>query len=142
MKAFDRYDGVNFRVLKKFRRERRLPANLDIVIISAKYGLLRADEHIDNYNVRMTKERALNLHPQILDELEELISHNSYKEIFINLGKDYLPSIEGIEIAASCPVMYAQGRIGEKMRAMKKWMIRIALQSEKQKTLNDVILQK
>lgn len=129
-------------MLKKFRRERRLPDSLDIVIISAKYGLLRADEHISNYNVRMTKERALNLHPQILDELEELISHNPYKEIFINLGKDYLPSIEGIEIAASCPVMYAQGRIGEKMRAMKKWMIRIALQSEKQKTLNDVILQK
>ncbi len=141
MKALNRYNGVNFKVIKKFKRERKLPENLDIVIISAKYGFLRADDYIDDYDLRMTKKRAQELHPAILNELEELISNNTYKEIFINLGKDYLPAIEGFNTCAACPVLYAQGRIGEKLRDMKKWIIRISLSSENQKTLTDLVLQ-
>lgn len=141
MKALDRYQGVNFNVLKKLKRERTLPGNLDIVIISAKYGFLKADEYIDDYDLRMTKKRAKELHSAILDELRELISNNIYREIFINLGKDYLPAIEGFEKWVTCPVLYAQGRIGEKMRDMKKWIIRISLLSDDQKTLTDLVLQ-
>jgi len=141
MKALNRYNGVNFKVIKKFKRERKLPENLDIVIISAKYGFLKLDEYIDDYDLRMTKKRAQELHPAILNELEELISNNTYKEIFINLGKDYLPAIEGFEKYVTCPVLYAQGRIGEKLRDMKKWIIRISLLSDDQKTLTDLVLQ-
>jgi hypothetical protein len=137
LKAIDRYDGVNFRVIKKFKRERKLPGNLDIVIISAKYGILRPDEYIDFYNVRMTRQKARTLHSQILNHLRNLFSSNDYQEIFVNLGKDYLPAIEGIEDFVSCPVVHAEGRIGEKMGAMKRWVTRIALFSEDQKTLTD-----
>jgi hypothetical protein len=139
LKAFDKYDGVNFRVLKKFKRERRLPELLDIVIISAKYGFLRADEYINDYNMRMTEKRALELHSKILNELRKLISNNIYKEIFINLGKDYLPAIEGFEDFVTCPIMYAEGRIGEKMSAMKKWITRISLSAEDQRTLTEIL---
>ncbi len=139
LKAFDRYDGVNFRVLKKFKRERRLPETLDIVIISAKYGFLRSDQYINDYNVRMTEKRALELHPEILNELKKLISSNTYKEIFINLGKDYLPAIEGFENVATCPIVYAEGRIGEKMSALKKWITRISLSAEDQRTLAEIL---
>ena len=37
--AIERYDGVNFRVIKKLGRQSRLLKNLDILIISAKYGI-------------------------------------------------------------------------------------------------------
>lgn len=140
MRALDRYDGVNFRILKKFSRERTLQ-NLDIVIISAKYGFLKADDCIDNYDLRMTSQRAHDLHSTVLGNLKELISSNTYEEIFINLGKDYLPAIEGFEKFAACPVVYAKGRIGEKMRDMKKWITRISLKSRTQKTLTDLVLQ-
>lgn len=139
MKALDRYEGVTFKVLKKFKRERVLPRTLDIVIISAQYGFLRADDLIHDYDVRMTKKRALELQPQILQQLKELISHNTYQEVFINLGKDYLPAIKGIENLATCPIGYAGGRIGEKMAATKQWITRVTRVSEHQKTLNEVL---
>jgi hypothetical protein len=137
LKAIDRYDGVNFRVIKKFKRERKLPGNLDIVIVSAKYGFLRPDDYIDDYNLRMTKQKARSLHSQILSHLRDLFSNNDYQEIFVNLGKDYLPAIKGIEDSVSCPIVHAEGRIGEKMGAMKRWITRIALFSEDQKNLTD-----
>ena len=140
MKALDRYDGVNFRVLKKFRRERTLPHDLDIVIISAKYGFLNADDYTEDYNMRMTPQRALILHDRIIGELNQLLREKAYEEIFINLGKDYLPAIEGLDSIVTCPVTYAEGRIGEKMSAMKRWITRIALMSDDQKTLTDLLL--
>ena len=142
VKALDRYDGVNFKVIKKFRRDRKLPENLDIIIISAKYGFLKSDEKIDDYNQRMTKERAQELHPIIIHELKEFTSNRQYKEIFINLGKDYMPAIKGIENLTNCPILYAQGRIGEKMSALKKWLTLICLSSRNQKTLTDIPNQK
>lgn len=138
MKALDRYEGVNFKVLKKFRKEKKMPDNLDIVIISAKYGFIEADDYIDDYDLRMDKKRAFELHGQVLNDLKELLSTKNYEEIFINLGKDYLPALEGIENAVTCPVTYAEGRIGEKMKAMKNWIIKISL-SKGQKTLDEVL---
>ena len=138
MKALDRYEGVNFKVIKKFRRERTLPANLDILIISAQYGLLKLDSYIEDYDVRMTEKRASNLRNDIMNEMKKILSTREYKEIFVNLGKDYLPAITGIENIAVCPVVYAQGRIGEKMRSMKKWITRVYCSSETQKTLTEL----
>jgi cytoplasmic iron level regulating protein YaaA (DUF328/UPF0246 family) len=139
MKALERYQGVNFKVIKKFKRERKFPDDLDIVIISAKYGLLRADTIIHDYNMRMTHNRAQELHDRTIQKLKELISQEKYDEIFINMGKDYLPAIKGIETLVECPVVFAKGRIGEKMAAMKQWLIRISFSAEKQKTLEDVL---
>lgn len=133
MKALDRYEGVNFKVIKKLREEGKIPSTLDVVIISAKYGFLRADDYIDDYDVRMTIQRALELHSQVLSQIKELIKN--YGEIFINLGKDYMPAVKGIENFATCRILYAEGRIGEKMSAMRKWIIRIGRASEEQKTL-------
>ena len=42
--ALDLYDGGAYRVVRKLRRERGLPANLHILILSARYGLLGAEE--------------------------------------------------------------------------------------------------
>ena len=126
-------------MIKKFQRDRKLPDNLDIIIISAKYGFLKADRKIDDYDMRMTKKRAQELHPRIVHEMKEFISHKEYKEVFINLGKDYLPAIEGIENLTNCPIVYAPGRIGEKMSALKKWLIKISCSSKDQKTLTEVL---
>ena len=49
MRAFDRYTGGNFDVLKKAKREGYFPPNLDILILSAKYGLITPDTLIEYY---------------------------------------------------------------------------------------------
>lgn len=139
MEALERYQGVNFNVIKKFKRERKLPDDVDIVIISAKYGLLKADTVIDDYDMQMTEKRAQKLHSDIIQKFRGLFSQKKYDEIFVNMGKNYLPAIKGIETMVECPVVYAKGRIGEKMAAMKQWLIKISLSSDKQKKLGDLL---
>ena len=53
--AIDVYDGPVYRTLRKMLRERGKDLkNLDILIISAKYGLLRHFDTIDPYDQQMT----------------------------------------------------------------------------------------
>jgi hypothetical protein len=41
--TLERYDGVHFRVLRKARREGYWPEKLNVLIVSARYGLLELD---------------------------------------------------------------------------------------------------
>ena len=56
--AIERYDGGNFRVLRKAMREGYWPQNMDVLILSAKYGLINASTFIADYDQRMNRERA------------------------------------------------------------------------------------
>jgi len=58
MEAFDRYTGDMFKSIKKVGVPEE---NVDLAIMSAKYGLIRRDTPIPNYNVKMDKEIAGNL---------------------------------------------------------------------------------
>ncbi len=123
--AIERYTGAWYEVIKKLRREKRLPVNLDIVIISAKYGFLKSNEPIEYYDLIMTKERAEELNPKILSSFESLLSNIDYEAVFINLGNDYMPSITGLEsiISHDTKLYYAKGRVGERKKRMKEWIL-------------------
>jgi hypothetical protein len=43
--------------------------------------------------------------------------------VFVNLGKDYLPAVEGVNRLFHGNVVYAAGGIGLKMARMKKWLV-------------------
>ena len=118
--ALEIYDGVNFRVLRKYLNEKGWPPGLVIKIISAEHGIINATRLITPYERRINKERARKQNPEIVKHLKTL---RQFKSIFINLGKDYLPAIDGIEdIFPPKQITYAAGRIGEKMRDMKQWL--------------------
>jgi len=55
------------------------------------------------------------------------IKNKSYKEIFVNLGKEYMIAIKGFEkfIPSSTEIIIAEGGIGRKMKQMKNWLISI-----------------
>lgn len=59
--AVEWYDGVNFRVIRKAQREGYWPKNLDLLILSAKHGLLKPDVLLEDYDLRMTRERAFSI---------------------------------------------------------------------------------
>lgn len=126
--ALERYDGVNFRVLRKARREGHWPAGLDILVISAKYGLVEAITEIPYYDLLMTKARALQLQQQVSLALDERINLVDYDEVFVNLGKAYRVAIAGTTALGpnSPKVHFATGGIGEKMSQMKQWLLRIS----------------
>ena len=122
--AIERYDGVNFRVLRKAQREGYWPKDLDVLILSAKYGLLKSDTLIENYDLKMTPRWAIELRVRVSADLDECLERTPYSEVFINLGKVYLAALALSKELTTLDkrVHYATGGIGEKMSQMKKWL--------------------
>jgi hypothetical protein len=123
--ALERYDGVYFRVLRKARREGYWPEKLDVLIVSAKHGLLEADTPIAHYDLRMTQEQATYLRPSVVPALAERIASRSYTEIFLNMGKTYYMALDGwdVSLTRDITVLYAKGGIGQKASQMRTWLL-------------------
>ncbi len=113
IKAWDLYDGVIYRVLKKNMTDF---GAFDILIISAKYGLIFPDTIIENYEQVMTAKRALELKKMISDQVKPYLSGNN--NIFICLGKNYMRTIES-EISGNRNLVILEGGIGVKMKMLK-----------------------
>ena len=130
--ALERYDGVVYRTLRKAKREGWFPSNLDVLIISAAYGLLPNYQPINDYERRITPERARQLLPAIQRQLQTYINGRKYTQVFINLGKVYMQTLEGFDWGL-VSTMEASGGIGQKTSQMKAWLERIADNKGKEK---------
>lgn len=122
--AIQRYDGVMYRVIRKARREGYFPENVDVKIVSAKFGLIDASTPIPDYDVRMDRQRAEELRPEVEHNLRNMIPTQKYDELFINMGKTYLRAIGNLGewMAPEVMVAYAAGGIGTKANALKAWL--------------------
>ena len=125
--AIERYNGVYFRVLRKYLREGRL-RNTDILIVSERYGLIWSDDKIPFYEIqgRMgflnLDEKAIErLRQENLQKLEKILDR--YSEIYVNVGKEYMRLIKGFEKLASGRIIYASGSFGAKAAHMKEWIL-------------------
>ena len=125
--AIQRYKGTWYGVINKLKREGNFPDNLDILIISAKYGLINSEMQIENYDQKLDYTRARELNEPILSKLENIISMTSYENILINLGSIYIATISGLEkiVPNTTKIQLIKGRIGERKRDMKKWILSI-----------------
>jgi cytoplasmic iron level regulating protein YaaA (DUF328/UPF0246 family) len=126
--AIDRYEGVNYNVLQKARREGSLPPNLDILILSAKYGLLHPDTPISHYDLKMTPQRAKALQGEISNALDTHLSNNHYRALFINLGRTYFVALACSQQLSHVhtSITFAHGGIGQRMAQMKRWLLDIS----------------
>jgi hypothetical protein len=118
--ALDLYDGVNFRVLRTLLNAHGWPPGLCIKILSAKYGLIDSTDLIETYDQRLDEPRARQMNRATLKRLARFGKPSS---VFVNLGTDYLPAIEGIDRLFPGKVHYAGGGIGLKMAGMKNWLL-------------------
>jgi hypothetical protein len=125
MPALERYDGIFFRILRKAQREGSWPTNLDVVIISAKHGLLELDMPIETYDLRMTVAQAKQLKPVVASLLTQRVVAQPYAEIFLNVGKVYHGAIEGWDTGLPCKTMviYATGGLGQRAQQMHHWLL-------------------
>ena len=120
--AIDRYDGPTYRILRKLRRENQLSGKVDICIISARYVILHYNEPIIDYDLPMTIRRANQIAPVVQAELKGLLSLKPrYEQIFINLGKTYMRTLEGFHWGLVSTIE-ASGGIGLKNSQMKAWL--------------------
>lgn len=124
--AIERYDGPTYQILRKMRREGFTFKNLDVLILSAKIGLLGCQQPIEDYNQRMTAKRADQLRPTIHAQLDFVIrsKKGGYNQVFIHLGKIYRSTLEGFHWGW-ISTLEAFGRIGQKNQQMKAWLERL-----------------
>jgi hypothetical protein len=128
--AIERYDGPQFQVLRKFCRE--LPdtrKELNLYVVSARFGLIRGSELIPAYDYKMTKGRAQTLCLQTLKKFKTIIEQGSYDELFFNLGQSYLEVLSGYEnlIPSRMKVFVAQGSVGRRQGELRDWLYKYGL---------------
>ncbi len=120
--AIDRYDGVMFRVLRKWRAHVTSP-DLHIVIISAKYGLLRGDELIPNYEQHMTRARADELRQEVNALLHDHVRRWSVQSVFLGLGNTYRRVVDTRQLCQKgLLVQCSSGSIGTQAAQLKDWL--------------------
>lgn len=123
VQAIELYDGPFYKVLKK-----NYPDNLDVFILSAKYGLISSDEIISYYDQIMTLNRAEELGCEIKVRLENTVKEKYYDEIFISLGRTYMYALnKSISFLDDYNVYWGFGQIGERLHQLKEWTIKIKL---------------
>lgn len=111
-KAIDIYDGRSYHILRKYLENNN---DLDIKIISAKYGLIDGNDRISPYDYKMMKGDAL-LYKRIYKvDINELVSR--YKDVKFCGGKLY-----GSIIDDNSSVIKVYGRIGDQLHQLKQWL--------------------
>lgn len=126
--AIQVYDGPLYRALRK-RIDQINTDHVQLLILSAKYGLISAQTIIESYEQKITAERARQLNMDVLNSLQKVINNGNYTNIFVNLGSAYSPAIRGIEgiIPSWVVIEYASGGIGERTSQTIKWLERAVL---------------
>ena len=118
--ALDRYDGVLFKVIKKYIREHGWPHGMEIAIISARYGLISAEQPIVWYEQRLNRSRAAALREPVRVGLRRMVVSAKAVSIHVNMGRAYgdmivsLPELDG--------AVWASGGIGCRAAQLKRWL--------------------
>lgn len=114
--AIERYDGPAFRTLRKARREGYWPAALDVLVLSAEFGLIEIETPIPWYERRMTPARAVELQLAVTQILGDRLPDCG--QIFVNVGRAYWPALPALPPAT----IYASGSIGRRSAQLKAWL--------------------
>ena len=125
--AIDRYIGYNYKIIRRLMREGLFPCNMDILILSAKYGLIQPETLIENYNQIMSKQRAGELQDEVGEALDLHLGAMNYAELFVNLGKNYMIAVEkSIQMYRQrTKIKHAKGGMGSKGGEMRRWILDI-----------------
>lgn len=128
--ALERYDGPLFRVVRRFCATHPL-SQPDIYILSAKFGLISANQPIPNYDQRLTPERASELRPAVQETLAQILTQHSYADLYYALGRDYAQSLDGFVFPSSAQasaqtndihITIASGSQGRRLAHLHDWL--------------------
>lgn len=104
-------------------REGKDNSNFKVLILSAKYGLIDHDTGIEYYDLRMTRQRAMELQTVTTSKLREVLARGDYENALLNLGQIYLEAIDfETNPFGRTSFEIATGGIGKKMSLMKQWL--------------------
>ena len=118
--AIELYDGQAYRVIRKNSAE-----NLEILIISAKYGLLRSTDIISYYDQVMTVSQAAGMRKEVSAGIMNIVSREDFRRIFIILGFPYNLAVSEELMGFLDENFYLQvahGPIGKRLHQLKEWL--------------------
>lgn len=94
--AWDRYQGGCFPTLKHIQTTYGFPSDIDIVILSAKYGLVRPCDRIEWYDQKMSPERAKELQPLVEEKVSSLLRQAEYAQSLVLLEEVYMGCLQNV----------------------------------------------
>ena len=116
--AIEVYDGPFYRILRKSDL-----SNVDVRIISAKYGLIDSNFLISPYEQRMTQEVAKFLTPSVSEGVLAALHSNIYSDVLLELGKDYLDTVKiDWEKFRDKRITIDRNPIGVRLHNLKEWL--------------------
>ncbi len=120
--AIERYDGPAFRVLRRYL-ERQQSGCPDVLILSAKWGLVSGDTLLPYYNRRLTARRLRDLREQVRVSLREILTSRPC-EVFILMSERYYQLIDIRELSqiAGAQIHAVRGGRGRKLSALYDWL--------------------
>jgi hypothetical protein len=126
--AYRLYDGPVYNVLRKYQTSFSNEDGLDILILSAKYGLIAPTKKITYYDQRMNPVRAEELKADCNKKLADILSKKAYSDVIVDLGKGYYPALsltlDQMENADTGPHLHKiEGRSGERLQKVKEWVL-------------------
>ena len=132
IKAAERYTGSLWQTLNKTLGDEDAVKSLnnigvDLYVLSAKHGLISADELIEDYDQRMTKDRQLEIlgDEKLSTNIRNVLKNYPDESIYLGgLGKDYRKLIENVmgkEYPQDESSPLPRG-IGDKRKALKEWL--------------------
>jgi hypothetical protein len=119
--AWDLYDGVVYRMLKKRLGARQFwPAELDVLIVSAKYGVIRPGRRICTYDQTMS---AKDQPGRWAGRLRRLKAGGDYRFVHVNLGRAYQTALgDTLTLFPLAEVTFASGGIGKRTAQTAAWV--------------------
>jgi hypothetical protein len=120
--AIERYDGPNFKVLRKYLKNSA--GELDIYILSSKFGLVSYDTQIPFYDQKLCRNQSREFINTTFKQAEPLFSSKNKVEVFVNLGSLYLelfqPAIH--KISQTNSLVITEGSSGKRLSEMHNWL--------------------
>ena len=118
--ALEVYDGPSFRILRKHIND-----GIDVLIISAMYGVINPEFKISEYNLKMTRKRSLELRKSVSYKIDKALRSGIYDEVFFELGKIYRESLDlDISHYSGIHIEFDTGTIGTRLHNLKTWLKR------------------
>ena len=127
--AIERYQGVFFRVVRKYVREGKLK-NAGIIVVSERYGVLQADEEVPYHTpfqgkLSLSKEMLEEINQKNLAKLKSIFNKTRYSEIIVVCGQEFRELIKGFEELTDARIVLCKGRgLGPKAQNLKQWILK------------------
>lgn len=121
--AIERYDGPCFRVLRRYLRDEIIDVP-QVWILSARFGLLSAEQRIPSYEESMSPKRANELRSAVFRVFLRSWQSHPFKEAFVNLGANYARVMSAcwVQLPERVRVQHASGSIGGRCSQLHAWL--------------------